>query len=142
MNLTQNDFLGEYDSPSHEPEWFSKRENLFKDIARMHLMAMSESDWLEIRQEALADRFRFPGTDDMADVEILAMSREEVLTQGCFWAGCEMPGIAVSAVYLSTIGTIEGKSVYYDTHSECYLWAEAETREVVVISLRFPLAPL
>jgi len=142
MNQTLNDFLGENDSPSRDGEWFGNKERLFKDIARNHLMAMSESDWLEIRHEALADRFRFPCTDDMDDVEILAMSREGVLTQGCYWAGCEMPGIAVSAIYLSTIGTIAGKSVYYDTHSECYLWAEAETREVLVISLRFPLAPL
>lgn len=142
MNLTQDDFLGEYDSPSHESEWFSKRGKLFKDIARMHLMAMSENDWREIRQEALADRFRIPGTEELASVQILAMSREDVITQGCYWAGCEMPEIAVAACYLSTIGNIEGKAVYYDSHSECYLWAEAETNEVVVISLRFPLAPL
>lgn len=111
MNLTQDDFLGEYDSPIHEPEWFDVRKEFFKNIVRKHLMAMSESHWLEIRQEALANRYRIPGTDDMTRIEILAMTREDVITQAYYWTGYEKLGIDLSANHISTIGNIEEQSL-------------------------------
>ncbi|EGU3395840.1 hypothetical protein H3J60_004568 [Salmonella enterica] len=133
------------DAPLHSREWFIAKSDPFIALALAHAKAMPESRWQLYRREtSLADVNDHlpenPGQEPFSPEAIMAMTREQVINGGCVWLGYKEPeGGEPENRKDTVIAVLAGNPVRYSEKHGGYFWTEPDTRDVVNISLHYPV---